>query len=378
AFHARLADVYADGAGWLLGVDAARVLASHAATDEETGAFVRLGLASAQQFIVESETVGGITQSRATLGFAGPRSGVASWLAAPASSEALEFVSAGAQFAVSALVKRPAAMFDDLWAAISAEKGAEAAVKRAELEQKLGFSLRDDFAAAFGGDAAFAIDGPWLPKPSWKLIVELADAGRLDFVAARFVEAINAEAAAHDKPGVRLSQEESDGRVYFRLATEAGVELAYATVVDGYLVAAPSKALIVEAIAHRAAGTTLVESQAFRNRLPQDVDPDFSAMVWQNLGGTLGQLGQLLAGEAVAPELREQLQTIAAESGPTLVVAYGESDRIGFVAQGENGPLGFSFEKILSILGAVAGGGADGTESVDETPAGETPISTSA
>jgi hypothetical protein len=197
-------------------------------------------------------------------------------------------------------------------------------------------------------------------------------------VASRLVEAINAEAAAHGKPGVRLSQEESDGRLFFRLATVDGVEIAYASVVDGYLVAAPSKALILEAIAHRAAGTTLVESQAFRSRLPQDVDPDFSAMVWQSLGGTIGQLGQLLAGEGVAPELREQLETMAAESGPTLVVAYGESDRIGFVAQGENGPLGFSFEKILSILGAVAGGGSDDADSADETPVAETPIRTSA
>ena len=367
-FHARLAEVYADGAGWLLGVDAHKVLVAHANSDVESSTFERLGLAEAQQFIVESETVGGVTQSRATLGFSGPRQGVASWLAAPASSEALEFVSANAQFAVSALVKRPAAMFDDVWAAIQADEGAGAAAKRAEIEQKLGFSLRDDFAAAFGGDAAFAIDGPWLPKPSWKLVVELADAGRLDFVASRLVEAINAEAAANGKPGVRLSQEESDGRLFFRLATADGVEIAFATVVDGYLVAAPSKALIVEAIAHRAAGTTLVESQAFRSRLPQDVDPDFSAMVWQSLGGTLGQLGQLLAGQGLAPELRQQLETMAAESGPTLVVAYGESDRIGFVAQGKSGPLGFSFEKILSILGAVAGSGPSGAESEDETP----------
>lgn len=375
-FHARLTEAYADGAGWLLGVDAARILASHQPDAEHADAFTRLGLADAQQFIVESETASGLTQTRATLGFAGPRQGVASWLAAPASSEALEFVSANAQFAASALVKRPAAMFDDVWAAISAEEGADAVAKREELEAKLGFSLRDDFAAAFGGDVAVAIDGPWLPKPSWKLVVELTDAGRLDFVAQKIVDTINAEAAAHGKPGVRLSQEESDGRVYFRLTTEAGVDLAYASVIDGYLVAAPSKALIVEAIAHRAAGTTLVASQAFRSRLPQDADADFSAMVWQDLTSSLGQLGQLFSAEGVAPELREQMEQMAAESGPTLVVAYGERDRLGFAAQGTNGPLGFSFERILSILGAVAGGAPDADEP-DET-GDETPTRTTA
>jgi hypothetical protein len=74
------------------------------------------------------------------------------------------------------------------------------------------------------------------------------------------------------------------------------------------------------------------------------------------------------------------MQTLATESGPTLVVAYGERDRIGFVAQGQNGPLGFSFEKILSILGAVAGGNGGGGEDAgsDAAPASETPIQTSA
>jgi hypothetical protein len=370
-FYARLAEVYAGGAGWLLAVDAARVLATVERAARAASHFERLGLAAAEQFLVESEPVEGGHQTSATLAFVGPRTGVASWLAAPASSGALEFVSANAQLAVSALVKRPEAMFDDLWTAIVAENGAQAESKRAELERKLGFSLRDDLAAAFGGDVAFALDGPWLPKPSWKLVVELADAGRLETVAERAVAAIDAEAKAHGRPGVRLSQEESDGRIFYRLATEAGAELVFATVVDGYLVAAPSKALVVEAIAHRAAGTTLAHARAFRDRLPSDVDADFSAMLWQNLGGTLGQLGQLFAGEA-SPEARAQLEALAAESGPTLVVAYGGRDTIGFVARGQSGPLGFSFEKLLSLLGAVAGvdgGPSDpGAAAADETP----------
>src|SRR5262249_31554572 len=58
-FHARLAEVYRGGAGWLLGVDAARVMATMGKSERATSTFDRLGLADAQQFIVESETDNG-------------------------------------------------------------------------------------------------------------------------------------------------------------------------------------------------------------------------------------------------------------------------------------------------------------------------------
>jgi hypothetical protein len=355
AFHRRLGEIYAEGTGWIVGVDAARVLAAAGNGRGAGNAFAALGLADAEHFVVESETVAGATETRAWLTFAGERRGASSWLAAPAPAGALEFVSPAASFAVGGLAKRPSAMLDDLLALVraeGAEGGERALAELARVEGELGFSLRDDLAAALGGDAAFALDGPLLPKPSWKLVLEVVEPSRLDYVLGRAVEAANREAEAHGRPGLRLVREEVDGRRYLRFATDSGVDLAVASFVDGYLVAAPSRALILDAIALRAAGTHLVASRAFLEKLPSDADPSFSALVWQSFGGVGGALGELLAG-ALPAEGRAEIEALARETGPTLVLAYGEPDRLRLVTRGGAGPLGLSFEKLLALAGAL-------------------------
>ena len=80
-------------------------------------------------------------------------------------------------------------MFDEMLAVARAaesedENGEDPLDELAKLETELGFSLRDDLAAALGGDAAVAIDGPLLPKPSWKVVVEVVDPSRLEYVSA--------------------------------------------------------------------------------------------------------------------------------------------------------------------------------------------------
>ncbi|MCM2268999.1 MAG: FecR domain-containing protein [Thermoanaerobaculia bacterium] len=371
--HGRLAAIYRDGTGWLVGVDAARIVRAAAQEDSAGGAFAALGLADAEQFLLESETVAGATETRAALAFAGARRGAVAWLAAPAPSGALEFVSPAASLVVAGISKRPAEMFDDLLALARADDGAEALAKLAEAESQLGFSLRDDLAAALGGDAAFALDGPLLPTPAWKAVVEVVDPSRLEYAMGRAVEAVNREAAAEGHPGLRFGQEEVDGRRYLTLATDAGVQLAAMSFVDGYLVAAPSRALVVEAIAHRDAGTHLVASQAFRDLLPSDAETDFSALVWQNFGGATGPLGQLL-GSALPAAEREQLEALSKEIGPTLVLAYGDADRVRMVARGGAGPLGLSFEKLLALAGVLREQAPEG----GDAEALETPVRTTA
>jgi len=371
SLHARLTEIYRDGTGWLVGVDAARILAA-AKREESAGAFAALGLGDAEHFLLESESVAGATETRAALAFAGKRRGAVAWLAAPASSGALEFVSSSASLVVAGISKRPAEMFDDLLAMARADGGESALAEIAKLESELGFSLRDDLAAALGGDAAFALDGPLLPKPSWKLIVEVVDPSRLEYALGRAVEAVNRKAAQEGHPGLRFGQEEVDGRRYLTLATEDGTAVAALTFVDGYLVAAPSRALIIEAIAHRAAGTHLVASRAFQERLPSDAETDFSALVWQNFGDATGPLGQLL-GSALPEGEREQIEALTREIGPTLVLAYGDADRVRLVARGGMGPLGLSFEKLLAVAGALreqapSAEDADSTANEVETP----------
>jgi len=359
----RLAETYAGGTGWLVGFDAAAMFAHGSPSESDTRAFQALGLDDADQLVLESETHDGETVSHATLAFQSGRRGVASWLAAPAPSGALEFVSSNASFATAGLVKQPTAMFDDLMSIARSDPGAGDALQQlADTEAKLGFSLRDDLAASLGADFAFAIDGPWLPKPSWKLVVEVVDPSRLTYALGRAVAAADSELVSQGKPGVRFGQEEVDGRVYLSIGRDGEEPAAYMSFVDGYLVAAPSRALIGDAVALRAAGASLATAPEFLDRLPRDADPDFSGMVWQNLGSSLGDLTQLLGDAAGA---QQEIKALAADAGPSLVVAYGEPRELRLVVQGMKGPLGMSLEHLLGVAGAL---GIHGT-APDEPPA---------
>ena len=151
--------------------------------------------------------------------------------------------------------------------------------------------------------------------PSWKLVLEVNDAGRLQSTLVTLVEEWNRAAATAATarraavPTLTLSQEAIDGHVVYDLRTSTGTGLAHFLFVDGYLVVGPSRALLVEAVAQRAAGITLVASSAFLDLLPHDGQANYSGVVYQNLGGAMGALGEFLgrqggipAGRARAPD----------------------------------------------------------------------------
>ena len=132
--------------------------------------------------------------------------------------------------------------------------------------------------------------------------------------------------AGEPHPTLTLSQEAVDGHVVYDLQTSTGTDLAHFLFVDGYLVVGPSRALLVEAVAQRAAGITLVASSAFLDLLPHDGQANYSGVVYQNLGGAMGALGEFLGRQGGIPAAgRERLTALAGEAGASLAVAYGES-----------------------------------------------------
>jgi hypothetical protein len=401
-FHQRLAAVYGGGTEWLVGVDLASIVARAAAQQDNSApggpdadrTLERLGLADAEFLILDSRNASGESQSRAHIAFRQERRGMASWLAEPAPVGALDFVSPSAHLAVGGVLKEPAAMLDDLLALAEAADSAgsdtgERSVLRelADFEAEHGLSLREDLAATLGGDFAFAFDGPWLPTPSWKLVLEVNDAGRLQSTLVTLVDEWNRTAATaptepgEPRPTLALSQEAIDGRVFYALKTTTGTELAQFLFVDGYLIVSPSRALLIEAVAQRAAGITLVASAGFLDLLPLDGQANYSAVVYQNLGGAVGALGEFLGRQGGLPQdEREQLSALAGEAGASLAVAYGEPQGLTFSTRGARGPMGISFESLLAVGGLFGGhdlagerapaAPAEPAQMSDETPNG--------
>jgi hypothetical protein len=335
AFFARLADEYREGVGFLLAADVQRIFGAAAKSAGENAALARLGVTDMKTFVVK-QAADGSSGPRAVLDFDGERRGVAAWLAAPGPVGALQYVSADANVVAAFSVREPAALVDDLIGVIgAADPQALESLRRFESEN--GVSLRDDVAASLGGEFAFAVDGPLLPTPSWKAILEVNDPARLQAAFERTVDAVNRELAAAGKPGLTLTKSESGGRASYTItsgATSAEVHYTYA---DGYLVAGPSSAIVERALGYRESGYTILHAPRFVASLPQDGQTSFSALVYHDLSPVLSQMPNTMPGRDLKP---------------TLAYAYAREDRVELGVSGEGSPLSPS-----SILGLPGSGG---------------------
>jgi len=333
-FGARIAQAYAHGAGILFAADLERITTAslrQAQGDPRRAATLRqAGLDGLRHLVFERRSASGDeAQTQALLAFAGPRRGIPSWIAEPAPMGALDFVSTNAQAAAAFVFKSPSLVLDDIIAVATAGRP-DARKGMEELEGKLGFRLREDMAETLGGEFVVALDGPLLPTPSWKLVIEVYDPVRLQESVQSLVSRANEE--DQGRPGLRLSSEQVGPRVFHAIRGERHpFELHYAFV-DGYLVAGPSRALVMRAAQVRESGSTLASSAQFRALFPPDRAAHVSALLYQNLGPMVGSL--LDAAGSVSAQTRSSAEGLAREARPTLLCAYGEEDAIRLAGMG--------------------------------------------
>jgi hypothetical protein len=328
--HARVSELYRNGAGLVFAADLAAI------SQANPNAHALRAAGNVQYFVGEQKQTADRTDVRAVVGFSGERQGIASWLAPPSPMGALSYISPEATFVSSFVVKTPASIVDELLS-LSPDSTGSARDQLAKVQSELGFDVRNDLAASLGGEFAIALDGPAFPVPSWKLVVETYDAQRLEFTIQKFVEAANRDAAAKGKPGLRTARETVNGRVYHMIAGADPNPLteAHYTFADGYLLAAPSRALVDRALQVRANGVGIGKSTAFLALLPRDRFANCSAMIYQNLGTTLAPLAGLVGSMSKLTPEGQKLLNDASNMKPTLIAAYGLPDRIEIAATGE-------------------------------------------
>jgi len=205
-------------------------------------------------------------------------------------------------------------------------------------------------AASLGGEFALSLDGPLMPVPSWKLVVEVYDPQRLQSVFARLVAGGNQQAAKSGRT-IRMAQETVDGRTYYTInSPEMGpLAAAHYTFADGYMIAAPTRALVKRALDLKVAGTSITHSEKFMALTPRDHYANFSAVLYQNLGTSLAPLAGLFSGmtggkhgQPGQPNPMDRLGNLK----PTLIAAYGAPDRITVASAGDL--LGGRLEALLT------------------------------
>jgi ferric-dicitrate binding protein FerR (iron transport regulator) len=343
-FHARIAQEYQEGAGWLFAADLAGFLSEKAANTEEEA----LGVRDLQHFIVNRQEVENRADTRAALTFSQERRGLASWLAAPAPMGALSFISPDANLAAAFIMKQPVSLLDELLATCP-----ELAAELAKIKQEQGFDLREDLAAPLGGEVVFAVDGPLLPTPSWKLVAEVYDPARLQQTFERVVQRLDTELRKDGKGGLKLTQEQAGGRTFYAIASQQPKLSVHYVFEDGYLVAAPSRALLERSLQQRESGVSLASHPKFRDLLGQDGQVNVSAFVYQNLAPVLDAASGLIPQGAADPRRPDgALKSLILGQGPTLVYAYAEEDRILF-ASSNTSPLGLNLQTLAGFGGIL-------------------------
>lgn len=345
ALYQQVQHAYQQGASWLFCADMEQIVAQH--VKENGGKELATGIGDVRYLMMERREVGGKTENRAALTFGSERRGMASWLAAPASMGALEFISPNASIVNSLVIKNPRSIMEELFQIIGA--GApDFSQKLAEFETKTGVRVLDDIAAPLGGNVAFAFDGPMLPTPRWKAVFEVYDPATLQSTIAKLVDGFNREASPQDG-SLQLTTRQVGPQTYYTLrnSKRPDFEMDY-TYIDSYLIAGADVATLSQAIRDRQAGNTLTHSETFQALLPSDGYTNFSAIFYHNIGPVVDPLVDQI--KAVGKLTAQQQQTIAAlqaNTTPGLIYAYGEPERI-VVASG-TGFMGFDLGTLMTL-----------------------------
>ena len=346
AFGQQISAAYTRGAGVILAADLHQMVANrpnliHAGHNEKA-VIENSGIEGVQYLIAEHREANGVPENHLNLQFSGTRQRVASWLAAPAPIGSLDFVTPNAAIVAAVLSKDPKTIADDI---ISMTMSDDAQKKDLdEAEAKLQINFRDDIAANLGGDFLVSLDGPVLPTPSWKAVIEVHNAEQLESTLERLTQAINSQMQGKSSHAIAIESSEVGGQRFYSLKEQtSGRIVAQYTFADGYLILAPDRALLMQALTTHQSGDSLARSASFKALLPKDENENYSAIAYQNLGPVLTPLLSQVSGETA-----NAVQQLAADARPTAICAWGRDSRIE--AASDSHLFGFDFLTLGTLL----------------------------
>jgi hypothetical protein len=358
-FRNRIAQVYQEGAGLVVAANLEKVVAQTKSertkgpdAEKRESALNQLGILSVKYFVLDQKDTNGKTHTQASLSFNDAQRGIPSWLAAPGPMGSLDYISPDANVVAGFVVKNPVSLVDDLLRVL--ETVSPDLRKNLDKQQtQHGLDIRNDIAAPLGGEFAFAIDGPILPTPSWKLVFEVNDPAHLQQTLERVVSEVNKQAAYFGKSGLAWEKSDLGGRTYYTLrSTDFGALEVNYTYANGYLIVGPSRALVERALTSHDSGQSLLRSAKFTAGLPADGNANFSAVFYHNIAG-LVPAGLASTADKLPSGPQQAVKAIASDMPPTLAYAYAQGDSITFAANTEGGPFGLGPATILGMPDAL-------------------------
>ena len=81
-------------------------------------------------------------------------------------------------------------------------------------------NVLNDITAPLGGEVTMAFDGPMVPTPRWKFILEVYDPATLQSTIGKLVESFNREIKPQEQ-SLQLTQRQVGSRTYFVISSQA-------------------------------------------------------------------------------------------------------------------------------------------------------------
>ncbi len=358
-FHGAIAETYSEGVDWLFALDLDEIVVETGPNTREEGGEIDplagfLGFNQVDNLIVEHKTVAENPRTRAVMTFLGERTGLPSWIRDAGPMGSLEFISPDAVVVAGGLTRDAEAVVQEILGFIQANSS-DAWIEIEEFQREHRFDLEYDLRSTFGGEFVVAIDGPLVPVPSWKLIAEVYNSAILQNTIDRMVFEINRVVVPEGHPPVTIEAETVGGQIYYALYLSPESPIHY-TYTGGYMIAAPNRTLVTQALQYQQARLSLAASTAFRDLMPAGSENHCSAVAYQNVASSLEGLESWLSG--LAEDAGEDAGALLGimNRPATLVCVVASADRIEVLNEGES-PFGW-----MEIGGASILSGRMGTE----------------
>lgn len=339
---------YKDGTEVLGALDVAEFATIFADSGEVTGAsqqaFADSGLSNVEYVIAQYEQENGVTVIAGDLYFAVERQGLMALLAEPGPMGSLEFFSTDTTFATALLTREPISVLENM-----SEVRVDGEPLSNEPGAQIEIQLLFDIVSSVGGEFAFGLDGPALPTPAWKAVVEAYDEESLQAAITEAVQRFNDNAAlAGNNSSIELRPADVGGytgySVDFSIDATDQQPLSVTSVpfnyvyVEGYLVAAANAALIDRAIGFYKSGSGLPTDSEFQALMARDGYLDYSALFYSRLGEVIGDvMGSLPAALSEEQQLAlTSVDSTDAEIGPSMTSVLALPDKIHLAHSGSS------------------------------------------
>ncbi|MDE0420539.1 MAG: FecR family protein [Gammaproteobacteria bacterium] len=318
--YARLAEVYERGAEYVAGADLARL-----GLDEFANPL--LDFRGAQTAVAEHRLDDQLASAALEVRFDHDNPDRIPLLDQPGPMAALQFFSPDATLAGAVVLPDS----EKLKAVLDASL---AGLRPSDAELPAASELVEGLFDMIGGEIAIALDGPLLPQPSWKAVVEVYDQAGVQTLFETSAGLLQLVLGDGDL-GVEVVEGSTPADTVYRLyAGDMGAHYAF---MDGFLVMAGNRAVLDRARRTYESGVTLLDAGKFQKLLPLDSYLDFSAVTYARLDDSL-LLPLLTAAtrgwDGPRGQLLDELRRILA--GAAMFGVYNEPDRIRLVLNGSD------------------------------------------